>query len=383
VVGVEVPIGFISWLGYVTVRRFKHPEWVAAIYMTMIASCFAFNLMYFLTSAYSSIHAWFPLLSFAAILLCGRWLGMLAVLAIFIESILVIALTRDYGFVLMAGLNFDLSVTTILGTLVSGFVASFAIMTSVEISRQGADSANKTATALSLQRASLSLLGDMARDIIRNMKGPLSGMQKKMDEVLQWDAHDTLHNRGPQIMQSLQQGLTELERLTESLLLFSQTHGGQEMASLRAVDFLNHLNELTREKAIARGVSLDFTADQPQVRLHVRVAAALFALVSLVNKGVEATAGQEPAWVRLQLRVYGRQMQIRVLDSGPCLSYHERRAIQVQASQRSAWDVNLRLSLDFLDSIGGQMTLDPYSPDTCYLISIPLTEAPSQTNRAA
>jgi signal transduction histidine kinase len=381
--GLELPIGLISLLGYMTVRRFKHPEWVAAIYMSMIASCFAVYLIVFVKSAFSPIHAWFPLLSFASILLCGRWLGMLAVLAIFIESVLVIVLTRDHGFVLMSGLTFELSVTIILGTLVSGFFASFAIMTSVEISRLRADSANKTATALSLQRASLSLLGDMARDISRNMQGPISGMQKKMDEVLQWNANDTLHNRGPQIMQSLHQALTELERLTESLLLFSQTHGGQDVVSLRAVDFLNHLNELTREKAIARGVSLDFTADQPQVKLHVPVAAALFALVSLVNKGVEAAAGQEPAWVRLQLRVYGRQMQIRVLDSGPSLSYQERRAIQEQTSQRSAWDVNLRLSLDFLDSIGGQMTLDPYSPDTCYLISIPLTEAPSQTIRAA
>lgn len=382
-IGLELPLGLISLLGFLTVRRVKHPEWVAALYMTLMASCFAFYMIVFVKSAYSPIHMWYPLISFATILLCGRWLGMLGVAIIFFESILVLWINRDHGFALMAGLNFDLSVTIILGTQVSGFVASFAIMASVEISRQRADNANKKATALSLRRASLSLLGDMARDISRNMQGPLGALNQKLDEVLQWDPQDTLHNRGPQLVQALHQSLHELERLTESLLLFSQTHGEQELVSLRAVDFLNHLNELTREKAIARGVSLDFSADQPQARLYVPAAATLFALVSLVNKGVEAAAGQEPAWVRLQLRLYGRQMQIRVLDSGPSLSYRERRAIQEQTSQRSAWDVNLRLSLDFLDSIGGQMTLDPYSPDTCYIISIPLSQAPSQGSRAA
>lgn len=383
VIGLELPIGIISLLGYITVRRVKRPEWVAAIYMTLIASCFTFFLIVFVKSAYSPIPMWYPLISFATILLCGRWLGMLAVVTIFVESLLVFWLNRDHGFIMMAGMNFELMVPIILGTQISGFLASFAIMSSVEISRQRADNANKKATALSLKRASLSLLGDMARDISRNMQGPLGALQTKLDEVMQWDPNDTLHNRGPLLMQSLNQSLRELERLTESLLLFSRTHGEQELVSLRAVDFLNHLNELTREKAIARGVSLDFSADQPQARLHVPAAAALFALVSLVNKGVEAAAGQEPAWVRLQLRIYGHHMQIRVLDSGPSLSYQERRAIQEQTSQRSAWDVNLRLSLDFLDSISGKMTLDPYSPDTCYLISIPLSQAPSQTNRAA
>jgi signal transduction histidine kinase len=383
VIGLEIPVGIISFIGYLTVRRVRHPEWVAGLYMTLIASCFSFYMIAFVKTAYSPIHAWYPLFSFATILLCGRWLGMLAVATIFCESLLVLWINRDSGFVLMAGMNFDLSVTIILGTMVSGFAASFAIIASVEISRQRADNANKKATALSLQRASLSLLGDMARDISRNMQGPIGALHKKMDEVQQWDPSDTLHNRGPQLMQSLQQSLQELQRLTESLLLFSQTHKEQELVCLRAVDFLNHLNELTREKAIARGVSLDFSADQPQARLQVPAAAVLFALVSLVNKGVEAAAGQEPAWVRLQLRIYGRQMQIRVLDSGPSLSYQERRAIQEQTSQRSAWDVNLRLSLDFLDSIGGQMTLDPYSPDTCYLLSIPLSQVPSQMNRAA
>ncbi len=383
ILGLELPLGLISLLGYLTVRRVKRPEWVAALYMTLMASCFTFYMIAFVKTAYSPIHMWYPLISFSTILLCGRWLGMLGVATIFLESILVLWINRDHGFALMAGLNFDLAFTIILGTQISGFLASFAIMASVEISRQRADNAHKKATALNLRQAGLSLLGDMARDISRNMQGPLGTLNQKLDEVMQWDPKDTLHNRGPQLMQSLQQSLHELERLTESLLLFSQTHGEQELASLRAVDFLNHLNELTREKAIARGVSLDFSADQPQARLHVPAAAALFALVSLVNKGVEAASGQEPAWVRLQLRIYGTQMQIRVLDSGPSLSYQERRAIQEQTSQRSAWDVNLRLSLDFLDSIGGQMSLDPYSPDTCYLISIPLHQMPAQGNRAA
>jgi signal transduction histidine kinase len=383
VISLELPIALISFIGFITVRRVKHPEWVAAIYMTLVASSFSFYMIAFVKSAFSPILMWYPLLAFSTILLCGRWLGMLAVGIILIESVLVLWLNRKYGFVLMSGMNFDLTVTVVLGTQISGFLASFAIIAAVELSRQRADQANLKVNALNMRRASRSLLGDMARDISRNMQGPLDALHKKLDEVMQWDEKDTLHNRGSSLMQNLQQSLQELERLTESLLLFSQTHGEQDMVSLRAVDFLNHLNELTREKAIARGVSLDFTADQPQAHLHIPAAAALFALVSLINKGVEAAAGQEPAWVRLQLRVYGRHMQVRVLDSGLSLSYQDRRAIQEQTTLRSAWDVNLRLSLDFLDSIGGQMTLDPYSPDTCYLISIPLSQAPTQAKHAA
>ncbi len=381
--GLELPIFLLSAMGYVTVRRAKRVEWIAALYMTLIATCITSYMIMSAKSSFAPIYAWYPLLCFGTILLCGRWIGMLSVAIIFLESVVVLFVNSKHGFVLMGGIDFDLGATAVKATMLSSFVAAFGVVATVEISRRRADQANLKANALNLQRASHSLLGDMARDISRNMQLPIGALQKKLDEVMQWDPQDTLHNRGPILMQNLTQSLRELERLAASLLLFSQTRGAQESVALRAVDFLNHLNEMTREKAIARGVSLDFSADQPQALLHVPAAAALFALVSLVNKGVDASAGQEPAWVRLQLRLYGRQIQIRVLDSGPSLSYQERRAIQEQTSQRSAWDVNLRLSLDFLDSIGGQMTLDPYSPDTCYVIAIPLSSTPFQSSLAA
>lgn len=381
--GLELPIALISIVSYFLVRRAQRVEWIAAIYMTLLATCISLWMLTMARTSNSPIYVWYPLICFGTILLCGRWIGMLSVAIIFLESLTVMIVNSQYGFVLMGGMSFETSAMTILATMISSFVAAFAIVASVEVSRRRADKANQKANALNLRRASLSLLGDMGRDISRNMQQPIGAIQKKLDEVMQWDPQDTLHNRGPILVQNLNQALRELERLAESLLLFSQTHGEQDLVSLRAVDFLNHLNELTREKAIARGVSLDFSADQPQAHLHVPAAAALFALVSLVNKGVEAAAGQEPAWVRLQLRIYGRQIQIRVLDSGPSLSYQERRAIQEQTSQRSAWDVNLRLSLDFLDSIGGQLTLNPYSPDTCYVITLPFSATPAQTSRAA
>ncbi|WP_141734834.1 HAMP domain-containing histidine kinase [Oligoflexus tunisiensis] len=383
VLGLEMPIALVSIIGYFVVRRARHVEWIAAFYMTTLATCISFWALTAAKSPFATIMAWYPLISFGTILLCGRWTGMFSVAVIFVECLVVLLVNRQYGFVLASGMTFELTVGTTLATMVTAFAAAFATVASVEVSRQRADRANQKTNALNLRRASLSLLGDMARDISRNMQEPLGAMHKKLDEVMQWNPDDVLYNKGTLLLQHLDQPLRELERLTESLLLFSHTHGDQDKVALRAVDFLNHLNELTREKAIARGVSLDFSADQPQAWLHVPAAAALFALVSLVNKGVEAAAGQEPAWVRLQLRLYGRQMQVRVFDSGPSLSYQERRTIQEQTTQRSAWDVNLRLSLDFLDSIGGRMTLDPYSPDTCYVISIPLSQNPSQPRAAA
>jgi hypothetical protein len=381
--GLELPIAMISIIGFYVVRRARHVEWVAAAYMTLLATCIGFWALTVARSPIAAFMAWFPLISFGTILLCGRWTGMLSVAVIFIETLVVLLVNQQYGFVLVSGMTFELSVGTTLATMITAFAASFATVASVEVSRQRADKANQNTNALNLRRASLSLLGDMARDISRNMQEPLGAMHRKLDEVMQWNPEDTLYNKGTVLLQHLDQPLRELERLTESLMLFSQTPGDQDQVALRAVDFLNHLNELTREKAIARGVSLDFSADQPQAWLHVPAAAALFALVSLVNKGVEVAAGQEPAWVRLQMRLYGRQMQVRVFDSGPSLSYQERRTIQEQTTQRSAWDVNLRLSLDFLDSIGGRLTLDPYSPDTCYVISIPLSQKPFPTRIAA
>lgn len=383
VFGLELPVLIFSAIGYLAVRRAHRVEWMAGIYMAMLATCISAWMLTTAMTSFSAVFVWYPLIGFGTILLCGRWIGMTVVALIFFESLAVQILNRQYGFVLTHGVDFPTTAATALATMVSAFFAGFAIMASVEVSRRRADQANRKANAINLKRASHSLLGDMAIDISRNMKTPLGALQEKLDEVMRWDSQDTLHNRGPILLQNLNQSLRELGRLNESLLLFSQTRGEHEIISLRAVVFLQHLNELTREKAIARGVSLDFSADQPQAPLHLPAAASLFALVSLVNKGVEAAAGQEPAWVRLQVRVYGKILQIRVSDSGPSLSYGERRAILEQTSQNSAWDVNLRLSLDFLAMVHGQLTLDPYSPDTCYVLRIPLSSAPLANNRAA
>ncbi len=383
ILSLELPIVLVSLMGFFAIRRVHRVDWIAGLFMVVLATCMSNFVLQSAKSALTLIYAWFPLLSFGAILLCGRRVGMIAVAIIFFESLVVLGFNVKYGFVLPSGISFDGFSVSWLATMISLHVAAFAIVASVEISRQRADRANTTTNAINLRQASLSLLGDMALDMSRNMGEPLAALNSKLEEVLRWDAKDTLHSRGPLLQQSLNHSLRELGRLTESLLLFSNTHAQREVISLRATDFLRHLNELTREKAISRGVSLDFSADQPQAMLQVPAAVALFALVSLVSKGVEAASGQQPAWVRVQLRVVGKQLQLRILDSGPSLSYRERRIILEQTSRFNAWDMNLRLSLDFLSSIGGRLSLDRYSPDTCYVIHIPLSDSPSVTLQAA
>ncbi len=381
--GLEFPVGLASLIGFFVVRRVHRVEWIAGIFMLVLSTCISFWFIVVAKTAYSSVYVWYPLIGFGSILLCGRRIGLIVVQVLFLQSMLLFLLNAQYGFVLTHGMSFEVFGIAVVSTMVSACLTAFAIIAMVEVSRQRADRANLKANASNLRRASLGLLGDMALDISRNMQTPLAALQKMLEDVQNWDPNDTLHNRGPILIQNLNLPLQELGRLTESLLIFGQTDGQREIVTLRAVDFLHHLNELTREKAISRGVSLDFSADQPQANLQLPVASALFALVSIVNKGVEAAAGQEPAWVRLQLRYYGKQLHIRISDSGPSLSFDERRTIQKQTSNMSTWDVSLRLSLEFIASIGGTLSLDPYSPDTCFVLQIPLGVGSAPVDQAS
>jgi signal transduction histidine kinase len=381
--GLEFPVGLTSLIGFFVVRRVQQVEWIAGIFMLVLSFCISFWFIGLAKSAYSSAYVWYPLIGFGAILLCGRRIGLIIVQVLFLQSMLVFLLNAQYGFVLTHGMSFEVFGVGVVSTMVSACLTALAIIAMVEVSRQRADRANMKANASDLRRASLGLLGDMALDISRNMQTPLAALQKMLEDLQKWDPNDTLRNRGPILIQNLNLPLQELGRLTQSLLIFGRTDAQREIVTLRALDFLQHLNELTREKAISRGVSLDFSADQPQATLQLPVAAALFALVSIVNKGVEAAAEQESAWVRLQLRYYDKQLLIRIADSGPSLSFDERRMIQKQTSSLGSWDVNLRMSLEFIASIGGTLSLDPYSPDTCFVLQIPLGVGSAPSDQAA
>jgi signal transduction histidine kinase len=103
-----------------------------------------------------------------------------------------------------------------------------------------------------------------------------------------------------------------------------------------------------------------------------------WALEALVKNAIDALQGR-PGTIILRVETDQRTAAIRVADDGPGIPKEIRREIFEPGitTKRGGWGIGLALSRRVIEEAHkGELTLEPAEKGTCFLIRIPLAEAP-------
>lgn len=221
----------------------------------------------------------------------------------------------------------------------------------------------------------LSAVGRLTRGVAHEVKNPLNAMSIHLD-LLRAKAEAGGNGLGPHI-EVLGHEIERLDRVVRTFLDFTRPVE-LRLTAADLSEVARGVEQLVRAEAEAKGVSIELDAPHPGPRVWVDRDLVEQALLNLVNNGVQAMAGVEPARRRLRLEVRERPLQgmIRVRDWGPGVAAEHRDKIfdLYFTTRGEGTGIGLALAARIMQLHQGAIELEPEAaaPGASFVLRFPV-----------
>jgi hypothetical protein len=227
----------------------------------------------------------------------------------------------------------------------------------------------------------LSAIGEMAAAITHEINNPL-GVILGRAEMIQM-----LNQRGPiqqvnlnRLIETILVTGRRIEKIVRSMKSLSHQSSDDEPLGAQPVgEIISDALELCTQRFRDEGIRLTAPNVDPGLKLECHSHEIVQILVNLLNNAYDAVKGTREAWVELGLSFGPQVAEFTVTDSGSGIS------AEVQAklfepffsTKRVQYGTGLGLSISrsIVERHGGQLLYDNSSPNTRFLIRLPLKRA--------
>lgn len=122
-----------------------------------------------------------------------------------------------------------------------------------------------------------------------------------------------------------------------------------------------------------RGVEIHYERSPAGLTIECRATHITQVLINLVNNAVDAVRRLENKWVRIEARDHGKEVLIRVIDSGDGIPQTLRAQIMTPffTTKKEGTGLGLSLSKSILKDHGGNLEIDETVNYTCFQVRIP------------
>lgn len=222
----------------------------------------------------------------------------------------------------------------------------------------------------------LTSVGKMATSMILEMRHPV--------ELIMVNAQmldDYIRDReATEMLQAIIQAGAQVSKIVEGLRGFSQSDGREVREKISLAKILADIAKLIRKTFTSNKVKLKMPRVDPTIGLECIPTEISQVLLNLLNNAVEAVAGEDDAWTRVEVETSGDKVTISVIDSGDGLppeladKLMEPFFTTKAAGAGTGTGLGLTIAKKLTESHGGVFTMDTDSENTRFAVTLPMIE---------
>ncbi|MBA2404657.1 MAG: GHKL domain-containing protein [Bdellovibrionales bacterium] len=235
----------------------------------------------------------------------------------------------------------------------------------------------KDQEAKSFYTSKLISLGEMAAGIAHEINNPLAIIMGCSDQILRVLKKPELQlDRVETLTQKIQSTVERISLIIKSLRILSRNGEKDPYLSFRIDSLLAPSIEISRQRFSEVNIKLDIILPEHVIHCYGQEIQLSQVMMNLLSNAFDAASeGQEPRWVRLEIKSEGKFIDILVQDSGLGIASENKDKIMnpffTTKAINKGTGLGLSISKSIIEQHGGSLTLDETSTNTTFIMRIP------------
>ena len=255
-----------------------------------------------------------------------------------------------------------------------------------EIVRQNVDEIDRQRASL-FAAEKMAELGQMAGGIAHEINNPLAmivGLTRRLYRRV--EGQNNFDAEIKTIVEKIDRYVNRIAKIVTGLRTISRDGSQDPFVPSSIKQIIDDTLTLTLERFINNGLKLEVFIED-DVIAECRSVQISQVLINLINNSFDELKGKPSAWVRLESQVVNGLVELSVTDSGNGIPEHISKKIMQPFFTTKAighgTGLGLSISHGILKSHGGELFLDPQSPNTRFVLRFPIVQHQTKEAKAA
>lgn len=230
----------------------------------------------------------------------------------------------------------------------------------------------------------LAALGEMAGGVAHEINNPLAIIKASSEQLIDLIGLERGNSDRAKVLASKIDSTSQrIASIVRGLRYFSRDGRSDPFEQVAISDVIQDTLSLCVEKFRYYGVKFTMPKDPPQVVVPCQPTQISQVLLNLLNNAFDAIAElpEKDRWIHLEMQVEDKGVKILVSNSGPRISREiEEKIFQPFFSTKEVGKgtgLGLSISKGIIDLHSGKLEVSADSKVTCFVITLPTTEASS------
>ncbi len=230
-----------------------------------------------------------------------------------------------------------------------------------------------------VSQSRLSALGEMAGGIAHEINNPLSIISTSMGSMKKMIAKNMVKTQlFTELIEDIEHTIVRITRIISGLRNISREATRENYDTCQIEEILTDVLSVCAEKFKSNGVEFNVKLDSESKNKNFKAMRVQLSqvILNLLSNAYDAIAQANEKWINLVITSSDEYLMIKCIDSGPGISEEiQNKIFQPFFTTKEigkGTGLGLSLSLEIVKRHEGKFFLDIDSPNTCFVIMIPL-----------
>lgn len=230
-----------------------------------------------------------------------------------------------------------------------------------------------------IETAKMAALGEMSGGIAHEINNPLTIIIGKTEQLIRY--LDKVSERKEAFLKDLElikKTALRISKIIKGLRSFSRNAENDPMTEVNLKSVVDETLDLCREKFSTSGIEI--RSEIPNIQVKCRAVEISQVLMNLFSNSYDAISELEEKWISIQVSEVADSIQIQFKDSGKGIpSAVVDKIFQPFYTTKDVGKgtgLGLSISAGIIKNHGGSLNYDKSSPNTCFMINLPVLSKP-------
>lgn len=233
---------------------------------------------------------------------------------------------------------------------------------------------------INLQASKMSALGEMAGGIAHEINTPLATIQlltSQLNHEIKNDIPD-LDTLSTQV-QRIENTVERVAKIVKGLKTFARDGSSDPLTPTKAQDIVRDTIDLCHEQLTIHKIDLRLNIPPQEILLLCRSVQISQVLLNLISNAQDAIENLPEKWIEISVREDDSWTEFKVTDSGHGISKENQDKIFqpffTTKGVGKGTGMGLSISLGIIKAHKGQLSIDPNSHHTCFIMRFPRSQS--------